>query len=465
MNLGTFKDNRSRFRSFSSFMFSAPSDLDRPSRPRAPLFFSLASLPSSSFALLGMALLNSLLPIMRIAISWCLLFGLGRRVGGFAPILSPLSRLAPRRGSLANLAPSPSSLRALENEVDERQVASIDDVVPQKLMDPLSDMATEDVTEADVFADVPAASMNGTPDAAFSATGSGAEVAAPTNPQSNSLATWQRRLITKEDPFSVHKLASIGYTITSATLLVTAAVQALKGEFANIPASMEPVMNAFTVCNVVMCTASIRMAFIHRRKDIASRNAFLGTAVSSLFSGFFMVWISPFAEGDMFNDIWISRLSFAVLVGINVFFIADSLMKQEELIEGRRDRRAEDYDGRILVDTLGYIFPVAFGLPLVVATGYLASIAHDRAFYFEQCQFIDKVLRVPGTPGMQSHIFYQQLSTSLGASYASLFVTLRDKKLITKNQELAGIALFALPAFVWSVYTTYYFGGSLMMER
>jgi len=37
------------------------------------------------------------------------------------------------------------------------------------------------------------------------------------------LATWQRRLITREDPFSLHKLASIGYTVTSAALLGTAA--------------------------------------------------------------------------------------------------------------------------------------------------------------------------------------------------------------------------------------------------
>ena len=48
----------------------------------------------------------------------------------------------------------------------------------------------------------------------------------------NTLATWQRRLITREDPFSLHKLASIGYTVTSAALLGTAAVQAVKGDFA-----------------------------------------------------------------------------------------------------------------------------------------------------------------------------------------------------------------------------------------
>jgi len=176
-----------------------------------------------------------------------------------------------------------------------------------------------------------------------------------------------------------------------------------------------------------------------------------------------MVWISPFAMGDIFYNLWISRASFAVLVGLNVVFIMDSLLNQDELIEGRRDRKAEDYDGRVIVDKFGYIFPVAFGMPLIVMTGYFASVAHDRVWYLEQCQFIDATF--DGVNGMQSHIFYQQLSTSLGAAMASLFVTLRDKKLISKNQELVGIAAFATPAFFWSVYTTYYFTTALFLDR
>merc|ERR1719356_142050 len=216
-------------------------------------------------------------------------------------------------------------------------------------------------------------------------------------------------------------------------------IQAVRGEFDVIPLWLEPVMNTFTVSNIVMCTASVRMAFIFRRSDIPSRNAFLGTAVSSLFSGFFMVWISPW--GDVFYDTNLSRAVFVVLVVLNTYLIADSLLKMDELVEGRRDKNAEDYEGRKLLDTIGYIGPIAFGMPLIAATGYLASVAHDRVWFLQQCQFIDQTMI---GSGMQSHIFYQQLSTSLGASYASLFVTLRDKRLISKQQELIGIAIFAL---------------------
>jgi len=284
---------------------------------------------------------------------------------------------------------------------------------------------------------------------------------------SSSLDLWKRRLITHEDPFSLHKLASAGYTLSAATLLATAAWQRLgQHEFAEIPPVLEPVMWTFTCSNLVMCLASMRMAFIHRQGDLTARNAFLGTAVSSLFSGFFMVWISPFDSpvvGLLENDI-INRSCFAVLVILNVYLIMDTILNTNEIVEGRRDRKAQDYAGRTIVDTLGYVFPVAWGMPLIVSTGYIASVWHDRPWFMEQCLFIDHGMGV-AEGSMQAHIFYQQLSTSLAASYASLFVTLRDKKLINKTQELTGITAFALPSLIWSAYTTYYFTSYLFVPH
>jgi hypothetical protein len=270
------------------------------------------------------------------------------------------------------------------------------------------------------------------------------------------LGVWRRRLITNEDPLSLHKLAALGYTLSSAILLSNAAIRLSTSPelFSIIPSQFEIIMNIFTLSNVIMCGASVRMAFIHRQGDLTARNAFLGTAVSSLFSGFYMVWISPFVEGDLFNSLWISRSCFAILVGLNGYFILDTILQTDEIVEGRRDRKAQDYKYRKVIDTLGYVFPVAWGAPLILATGYISCILHDRSWFLDQCAFIDEQMSFPG---MQSHIFYQQLSTSLAASYASLFVTLRDKKLITKVQELTGITVFALPALIWSIYTTVVF--------
>lgn len=285
----------------------------------------------------------------------------------------------------------------------------------------------------------------------------------PSSPKPNTPDKWKRRLITREDPFSLHKLASISYTTTSTVLLGSAAIQALKGDFASIPASLEPVAYVFTISNIVMCTVSIRMACLYRQGELGTRNAFLGAATSSLFNGFFMLWISPFALGDIFYNIWVNRIFFAVSLGLNGFFIGDTVLNLEEVLKGRHDKKAEDYQGSAIVGTIGYILPIAFGLPFIAYAGYIASIAHDRTWFLEQCQFIDH--SVTGISGMRSHIFYVQLSNSVAAAYASLFVTLRDRKLISKNKELAGIAIFAFPASVWAVYGVYHFTISLFMER
>eukprot|EP00521_Asterionellopsis_glacialis_P014095 CAMPEP_0195294202 /NCGR_PEP_ID=MMETSP0707-20130614/14325_1 /TAXON_ID=33640 /ORGANISM="Asterionellopsis glacialis, Strain CCMP134" /LENGTH=365 /DNA_ID=CAMNT_0040355103 /DNA_START=33 /DNA_END=1130 /DNA_ORIENTATION=+ len=270
------------------------------------------------------------------------------------------------------------------------------------------------------------------------------------------LKLWKRRLITREDPFSIHKIAAVVYTISSVILLGSGTIRLSESAelFSVIPPELEGVMNVFTLSNIIMCAVSVRMALIHRQGDLTARNGFLGTAISSLFSGFFLVWISPFEEGNIFNTLWISRSCFAALVVLATYFIADSVLQTGKIVESRQERMAQDYQGRKLIDAFFYIFPLAFAAPLIIITGFITCVLHDRTWFLEQCQFIDQQMPYPG---MQSHIFYQQLSTSLAAGYGALFVTLRDKKLISKQQEWGGIAIVAMPATIWSIYTTVIF--------
>jgi hypothetical protein len=283
------------------------------------------------------------------------------------------------------------------------------------------------------------------------------------------LELWKRRLITHEDPWSLHKLASLSYTVSSFLLMGTAAYRYLvlsPDAFATVPPSLAPLMWTFVVSTLVMCLASVRMAFLHRRGDVTARNGFLGTAVSSLFSVFMMVWISPLESplSALFNHDVINRGCFGVFLALNAIFILDTVLKADEVVEGRRDRKAQDYAGRKLVDTLGYVFPVAWGLPLIAATGFICSIWHDRPWYMVQCLLVDSQMgAAPGS--IQAHIFYSQVIASMAASFASLFVTLRDKKLIDKTQELAGISVFAIPALIYASYTTFYFCSYLFVSQ
>ena len=264
------------------------------------------------------------------------------------------------------------------------------------------------------------------------------------------LARWQRRLITREDAFSIHKLSSIAYTISSAIILGTGAVQFLQSPetFSEIPSSLQIPAYVFVASNTISCFSSVRMAFLHRRGDLTARNAFLGTAVSSLFSGYYFLWTSPFGP-QILNDPITNRSFFAVFTLLNTFFIIDTVLRLPQVVESRRDGRAKEYNGRFILDAMAYVSPVAWGLPAILATAYYQSYLHDRPWFFEHCLYVDQVR---GVPGLQPNLCYLQVAASLAASYGALFVTLRDKRLITKNQEILGITVFSVPALIWTVY-------------
>lgn len=278
------------------------------------------------------------------------------------------------------------------------------------------------------------------------------------------LDLWQRRLITNEDPFGIHKWASIIYTLASIVILGTGGWSlayestALQSTGTTVlPASLASWSIAFSLSNVIMCGASVRMSFIHRKGDLTARNAFLGTAVSSLFSGFFYIWLSPFAPSAFDVDI-VSQSCFGVLLLLNAYFILDTMVQIPEIVEGRRDRRVEtvpsDQNPTIFVrDALGYVLPIAWGLPVIGSTAYQTSIAHDRHWFLDYCHHIEVTT---GFPFLAS-VAYLQVLASLAASYGALFVTLRDKKLISKQQELLGITVFSVPAMLWTIWVTVIF--------
>ena len=242
------------------------------------------------------------------------------------------------------------------------------------------------------------------------------------------------------------------FALSGASILGTAAVRFAAGPdvFAIVPQGLLFPTYAFTISNVVMCLASIRMAFTHRRYDLTARNAFLGTAASSLFSGFYYLWTNPLGP-DIFNQQWVTQTCFATLVVLNLVLILDTCFRVESVVEGRRDGKAEDYDGRLWIDALAYVFPVAWGLPFVLATGWVDAVLYNREWFFQQCLYIDQQT---GASGMQANLCYLQVLASFGPAFGALFVTLRDKKLISKRQEITGITIFSVPALVWTIWVT-----------
>lgn len=276
---------------------------------------------------------------------------------------------------------------------------------------------------------------------------------------------WKLRLITREDPYSLHKWFSIVSTLSGLYILGVGCYQALLGgpgvEFGNnqLPLSLEIPTYIFFVSTTLNCLASVRMAFVHRKFDVTARNGFLGVASSTLFSVFYMLWTSPFEAGMVFNDQFINRLCFGIFVVLNTYFIGDTFSKNEEVVQGRRDMKAEEYTGRFVIDTFLYtLIPVVAALPAVLVTAYIQSVMHDRPWYFAQTQIIYDTTGVPFLP----HGYYCQVLGAIAASVGALMVTLRDKKLINKTAEWVGISIFSVPALVYTVYVGYVFIQSMI---
>ena len=271
------------------------------------------------------------------------------------------------------------------------------------------------------------------------------------------LKKWKLRLITREDPFSIHKISSIAYTMSAAIILGTGAIQFFQSPetFSEVPPSLLIPGYIFAISNAVMCCGSVKMAFQHRRNDVTSRNVFLGTAASSLFSGFHFLWTSPFGP-EIFNNQLVNQSYHIIFILLNTVFTLDTLVKIPEVVESRRDRKAEEYPRRVVMDAVGYILPVVWGLPPIIVAVYFQAFVHDRLWFFEQCTYIDQMR---GVPGLLPTLCYLQVAGSLSASFAALFVTLRDKKLVSKNQEIWGITVLSVPTMIWAMY-----GGGLFFQ-
>ena len=228
------------------------------------------------------------------------------------------------------------------------------------------------------------------------------------------LSRWERRLNTFEDAFSIHKLSAVVYTISSFTLVGTAAYRWLIGRqelFATVPDYLEPVMWAFCISNFFMCAASIRMALLYRSNNVASRNAFIGVAGSSLFSAYFLVWASPFAPEQMIAPL-ASQIGFGILCAWNIILILDTMIRASDIIDDRRDTRSQEENASYGLEYIRYIFSAAWPLPVIVSTGYINAVLYDHGWLIS---VFDQVLQKDDF-GLQASVFYNNVGKIMGSS-------------------------------------------------
>ena len=239
--------------------------------------------------------------------------------------------------------------------------------------------------------------------------------------------------MTKEDKKNIHKIASLSYVLSSVALLGTGALNG----FTEAPNFLGPITEVFLVATLFQSISSIDMAMNFRKHDLGARNGFINAAFSSLLNAFLALWTSPFApevfNGPMASELVLVTLCLAGLIGdVNGLLTIPATLESRS----RTNIQGKQSESSPFKDFISYVFPMipAILLNLVLLSRLLDLTDGGLRAHFLLHDCINHVGSLEGA-SQQLPIFYSSVFSSCGISYSVLAVTLRDKKLITKNQE------------------------------
>jgi hypothetical protein len=254
------------------------------------------------------------------------------------------------------------------------------------------------------------------------------------------LKQWKRRLITKEDPKHAHKITGLLFTFSSIGLTWYGIRDFLVDGWTQ-PVSVHGtplvgLLYTLIASSVTQSISSIHLACHHRQGQPAIRNTFLCNAAVAILGSVSALWSSPWYP-DEFNGAY-SKVFYLIMDGIGLAGMADNLFRLPALIASRQSTAVDKYHVdqmsriRYWKDVFVYMMPILIGAPFFFGIGWQFGIQHDRTFYLN-------VLQDGRYPHLQSGAVYSMVAVAMGASYSSLVVTLRDKKLIGKSAE--GVSL------------------------
>ena len=261
---------------------------------------------------------------------------------------------------------------------------------------------------------------------------------------STTLKLWKRRLVTREDWKHMHKITG-GLFLLSSWGLTGYALRDLLAHGWTQPVTShgKPFLALLLVLlgsSVVQSFSSIRLACHHRRGQPAVRNTFLCNAAVAILGSVSALWSSPWYPTCL-NGAF-SLAFYFIMDAIGLIGMGDNLVRLKALIASRQTTNKHNGSASNTMtrlqywkDVFIYMMPILIGAPFFVAIGWQFGIQHDRTFYLNLLQRL-------GHPHLEAGAVYAMIMVAMGASYSSLIVTLRDKKLIRKRTE--GLSLTAI---------------------
>jgi len=237
------------------------------------------------------------------------------------------------------------------------------------------------------------------------------------------LATWKRRLNTKQDSFSIHKLAGLGWWLSSTVIFGAGAVTG----FAELPKVLEPFTYLFLASTMVQSMSSIPMALRYRSNEPVARRGFISSAITTTSLAFTGYWLSPFAQDHPHPPI--AAAFIALLVSADAIYSLTSFgdMKKvaDEIQENNGIGNEEEAPARKYT-TLISMSPVGLPMNAFLLYHMLGHLDHVRDY------FLSVIALNGSTPEL---VYYASMVTSISVCVGNLAATLYHRKLISKDIE------------------------------
>ena len=235
------------------------------------------------------------------------------------------------------------------------------------------------------------------------------------------VSTWKKRLNTRQDSYSLHKISSIIFLISATFIIGNGAVCGFTEvqDYLLIPTYI------FTISTAITCGASAIMAWKYRSNETAIKNGMINLAIVTTFLSTMALWSSHFCP-TMFDTEWVSKgmvISFTVASFIGA---VDGIVRGDELIKNRKDKNDTVGALSYLLDWMRYVLPN-------FATAFNSIVLFN--VFGVNSSHMDYLEMIKESTTTESAGLYGCVGLSVLVSLLVFFQTLRDKKLITKSTE------------------------------
>lgn len=246
-----------------------------------------------------------------------------------------------------------------------------------------------------------------------------------------------RRLNTFQDKSSIHKSTGSVNLLSSIFLIGYGAMSHHSTGKWTLPPDIvfTPLLTIWLVSSVLNALSGLLMAVKYRYRTRALRDAFTATSVSVILSAWLAWWFSP-AYPQLLSSQTVTNVVLGPQIVYCIYSAGTTLRDADDIIKLRQDKKAKlvfknakHSNFLWMRDFLVYVIPTTYQAVFYIIIAYM--LRYDRETIIEMCRNIGD---------FQAMSVYLNIGFAFIASFASLCVTLRDRGLLSRAQEMSVIS-------------------------